>query len=362
MKKILLFLLAAVLVSGVDAQEKSAEALFDSYSHDFGTIEEAGGKVSHTFTFTNTGKTPFVITSVSVSCGCTQPEFSKVPVRPGDKGTVRLTFDPANRPGVFKKPVYLICNTEEKSITLTLEGTVKGRPRTIEEDYLFEISDGVRIESLGRSMGPVPRGKVTRHTIGVANGGKAAATIDVKSENLPRFIKILPAKPILEPGERSSIEIVVDGTKTDEWGERQFMFLPVANSKVSDGTIAMSVIFVEDMSNLTTEELRNAPVADFSSYFYHFSNQEKGTILTRTFDFRNSGKRDLIIRHLDTSGPRIKASCTKTILKPGEEAVLTVEVETADASAGRLSECVRVISNDSAKPSREIRVMATIAE
>ena len=363
MRKLLAIILTAVLgIAATGAQEKFTEADFDSYVHDFGKINEAEGPVSHTFTFTNTGKVPFVITSVSISCGCTTPEYSKAPVRPGATGKFKVTFDPENRPGVFDKSIYLICNTEEKSIKLSLKGEVKARPRTLAEDYPFEIPGGLRISAIGTAIGTIPRGKVTRYNIGIANAGSAEMKLGVKSENLPAFVKITPFKGVLAPSERSEIEVVFDGAKTDKWGEETVAFRPVINGKVQENPISISAIFVEDVSKLTAEEIRNSARADFSSYFYHFSEQKRGATLTRTFDFKNSGKSDLIIRHLDTSSARITATTSKTTIRPGEEAVLTVRIDTSGAPLGRLSDNVLVITNDPAKPAREIRVMATITE
>ena len=48
--------------------------VFDKQRHDFGTIEEANGKVTYDFVFVNTGNEPLVISNVCTSCGCTAPE------------------------------------------------------------------------------------------------------------------------------------------------------------------------------------------------------------------------------------------------------------------------------------------------
>ena len=85
------------------ATAAQAQLVFTPDTWDFGTIRETDGRVSHTFTGENRGNTPVVILDVVTTCGCTVPQFTKRPIRPGEKTTVKVTFDPANRPGAFTK-------------------------------------------------------------------------------------------------------------------------------------------------------------------------------------------------------------------------------------------------------------------
>lgn len=96
---------------------------FVEKTHDFGTIKEAGGPVSHTFEFTNTGNEPLVIINVNASCGCTRPEYSKEPIKPGKKGKIKVTYNPAGRPGEFSKDVKIRTNGNKRPI-LKITGTV----------------------------------------------------------------------------------------------------------------------------------------------------------------------------------------------------------------------------------------------
>lgn len=361
--KLYLISLFSLLCYATSAQQtKSAQVDFDKYNHDFGTINEVDGPVSCTFTFTNKGELPFVINTTSVSCGCTSPEYSKAPVMPSKSGTIKVTFDPEGRPGPFDKLINILCNDTRKTITLHITGNVKPRPRTITDDYPFHLYDGVRISSRTLHMGNVARGRVTNITLGIANAGKQAANIDVSGGSLLAFISVKPQKRELAPGERSEILISVDGTKIDKWGEELFFFSLITNSKEDMEPIGGSLIFVDDVSKLTNQEMQNAPHAEFSSYFYHFSQQKQGVELSRKFTIKNTGKSDLVIRAMDATSPRILASVDKMSIAPGSEAVVTVKVDTKGVPQGRLSEAVKVITNDPNQPSRDLAVMATIVK
>lgn len=125
MKQIFLICMTLFMVTSIaTAQEKSAVIATENATHDFGQIKEADGKVSHTYTITNKGEAPLVITRVIPSCGCTTPEWTKEPIAPGKTGTITITFDPANRPGVFAKTMSVYSNGKTGSFILTIRGEV----------------------------------------------------------------------------------------------------------------------------------------------------------------------------------------------------------------------------------------------
>lgn len=88
----------------------------------FGKIK-VNKPVDHTFTFTNTGSEPLVITSVKASCGCTVAEYSKDPIPVNGEGFVKATYNAASK-GVFNKTVTIIANTEQSEVVLTIKGEV----------------------------------------------------------------------------------------------------------------------------------------------------------------------------------------------------------------------------------------------
>ena len=126
MKRIIFALIAICGASVgfiINADGNGPEMTFETKTHDFGTIKEVDGPVTHTFEFTNTGNEPLVIINVNASCGCTRPEYSKEPIRPGKKGKIKVTFNPAGRPGEFDKEVKIRTNGNKRPI-LRISGVV----------------------------------------------------------------------------------------------------------------------------------------------------------------------------------------------------------------------------------------------
>ena len=102
---------------------------FDQEAHDFGTIQQ-GETVVYNFNFTNTGESDLIITAAHGSCGCTVPEYPKEPIKPGEKGQIKVSFNSTGKTGVQKKSVTIGTNTiikiERLSITATITGAKKG--------------------------------------------------------------------------------------------------------------------------------------------------------------------------------------------------------------------------------------------
>lgn len=104
---------------------KTTNMVFNKKEHDFGEINQ-GDKVSYTFTFKNTGDNDLTITSANASCGCTVPEYTKEPLKPGKSGKMKVSFDSSGKTGVQTKTVTVRANTPSGYETLNIKATIKG--------------------------------------------------------------------------------------------------------------------------------------------------------------------------------------------------------------------------------------------
>ena len=130
MKKIFLLLMMAVMATGLTwAQTTSkSEITFENVNHDFGTINEADGPVTCVFKFKNTGTKVLVIYQAIASCGCTTPTYPKEPIKPGEEGEIKVTYNGAGKhPGKFEKVIILRTNTPEEIVRLRVKGTMIGK-------------------------------------------------------------------------------------------------------------------------------------------------------------------------------------------------------------------------------------------
>lgn len=131
MKKLILSLfMAGALMACNQTNKKTVVATTDGSdiryekdSYDFGKIKQ-GEKVSHSFTFTNTGKSPLIITNATASCGCTTPIWPKKPIMPGDTGSIAVTFNSAGKSGLQDKLITVTANSQPPQSIVHLIGEV----------------------------------------------------------------------------------------------------------------------------------------------------------------------------------------------------------------------------------------------
>lgn len=94
--------------------------------YDFDTIPE-GKSVFHNIKYVNTGKNPYFITDIKVTCGCTIPSYDKEPVKSGDTGVVKVQFNSDKKSGYNMNKLSIFGNTEpsEKSVYFQVYVTPK---------------------------------------------------------------------------------------------------------------------------------------------------------------------------------------------------------------------------------------------
>ena len=188
-------------VSGVRAQ-----LVFDPDRHDFGSIREADGAVTCTFTGVNRGTKPVVLLDVVTSCGCTVPEYSRKPVLPGASTRIVVTYDPANRPGRFSKELAVYASDKRKIATLTIGGTVIPRPKSIEELYPVDAGGGVRLSTTLSSFSYLYVGKEVHAAVEYVNTSKHAVEFRLRPKETSGCLRI-GAPERIEAGERGSIDL-----------------------------------------------------------------------------------------------------------------------------------------------------------
>lgn len=96
---------------------------FKDTTYNFGDIRE-GEQVSHEFEFTNTGKTPLIISNATGSCGCTVPQYPREPIAPGKSGKMIVNFNSADKQGHQEKSVTITTNSQRGMHMLYIKADV----------------------------------------------------------------------------------------------------------------------------------------------------------------------------------------------------------------------------------------------
>jgi hypothetical protein len=127
MKKILFLVCIAVFAIGKMSAQTDTTKLkpvikFESTTYDFGTITK-GSDGTFKMEYTNDGNGAIVVTGVQKTCGCTSTDWSKEPVKKGQKGWIKITYN-TNIVGSFQKTVFVNSNATTPTLAISFKGTV----------------------------------------------------------------------------------------------------------------------------------------------------------------------------------------------------------------------------------------------
>ena len=123
MKKLLVMTMLLICGMTTAFAQKPAEIKFDKLTPNFGTFSEKDPVVSCVFTYTNVGEEALVINQAIASCGCTVPEYTKTPIKPGEQGEIKVTYNGTGKfPGHFKKSITVRTNGAVEMTRLYIEG------------------------------------------------------------------------------------------------------------------------------------------------------------------------------------------------------------------------------------------------
>jgi hypothetical protein len=124
MKKILL--ICAVILGFALTASAQAEFKFNEEKHDFGKIPQ-GTPVTTVFEFTNIGNEPLILNEVRPTCGCTIADYTKIPVKSGEKGLIKITYNAAVA-APFNKTIVVTSNAKTPQKYLNIVGEVVAKP------------------------------------------------------------------------------------------------------------------------------------------------------------------------------------------------------------------------------------------
>jgi len=110
---------------GVNKQQMAnmPEIQFETLMYSFGKVIQ-GEQLSYVFHFKNIGKSSLLISSIEASCGCTTSIPPKAPIKPGEKGSITITFDSRYKIGEVISYLVVTANTYPAQTVLTVKANV----------------------------------------------------------------------------------------------------------------------------------------------------------------------------------------------------------------------------------------------
>lgn len=100
---------------------------FEESEHAFGDIYQ-GDRVTHTFTYENTGTESLILSGVKTTCGCTATNWDREPLAPGETASITVNFNSTGKMGMQNKVVTITSNATNSTERIKITANVLKKP------------------------------------------------------------------------------------------------------------------------------------------------------------------------------------------------------------------------------------------
>ena len=339
--------------------QQAKQLSFREEMHDFGSIDEQKGPVTHEFVFTNNSPRPVKILKVQASCGCTTPGWSKDVIPPGQKGFIQASYDPKGRPGFFTKSLTVTTDLEANPIILQIKGQVSNDEAPTPADY--PVANGnLKMKVSSFNMGRVfLKDEYVVREFPVINGGSEPLNFTGKFVN-PAYIKVDVQPRTLAAGEKAIIKISYNGASKNQYGFQSDNVEIETDDKENPVKSFSVYATLEDLfPEMTAAELAKSPQLTFDTYTLDFGNIKPNMATEKEILFTNTGKKQLVLKSIQPNCSCISASASKTTLKPGESSILKISFNPLERT-GSQNKAISLYSNDPKNPVQRITFTAYV--
>ena len=380
----ILSVLFLMTVSGAAlAQGSGADNTFggvvrlDKTVHDFGDILVTDGPVTATFTATNVGDKPLVIYDVVSSCGCTVVEWTRQPLKPGEKGTIKATYKNDEGGYPFDKNITVYFSEPKQPVILRLRGESHKKKLSLSELYTIRFGN-LGFKSVDIKGGNLSQGQQRSGEILVANLGQKP--LQVRFNDVSEGLSLKLSQNPIPAGSTAKITYTVTADR-NHWGKNYYYATLVVDGKVQKAVVVPSkeqardaagaealvadpnpelgagksrigiyTVTKEDFSSLTKEQRDAAPVPVATESTYSFGKVKVGTKVKGSFDISNQGKSTFKVYKVDSESSKLVAEPFKDIA-PGSKGRLEVTLDTSGFPKG---ECLVILTLTTNAPLRPI--------
>ena len=334
-----------------------AQITFDKKVHEFGAVLWKN-PVTATFTITNSGDKPLVISNVTTSCGCTVANWTKTPIAPGASGVVSSTFD-SKALGRFQKSIGIYSNASERPIYLAIRGEVTADPKNYTVTHPYEIGP-IRLDKESLEFDDAHKGDKLEMDLLVANTTEAVYTPVLM--HLPPYLSAVAIPEKIARGRSGKIRVTLDTEKLPKFGlttATVYLSRFMGDKVGEENAIPVSAVLLPDFSRLSQQELQNPPVIELSSTELTFPALGEREKKAQTVIIKNTGKRNLEITDLQVFNSVLGVHLKKHVLKPGASTKLKITAFGKNLKRVKGTPRVLMITNDPNCPKVIIKVNVT---
>lgn len=321
--------------------------------YEFGMIKEIAGPKTGKVFIINNGPEETYIRDVRPSCGCTDADFQKGSIAPGDSAWVSFTYNPKGRPGRFEKTVKVYTGEDNLKTSIMICGTVLGTPETLSVRYPVEMGP-LRLTDGALDFGTVERGKSRHFFITAYNNIPDSVTVTMKSPK-----KALDAEfPMnkIAPGDVAAASFYFNSRDVERDGPVD-MKVPVyiESEKEPIGNIRVKGKVVSANENKSSAEI---PRILCPSTLVSLGDIRAGKTKKFTIEVENTGRAPLRIINAASEDSRIELALPKGEINRGKKLFLQGKLKMGKKDTGIIRSTIDLYTNDPIHPLTEITVTA----
>jgi hypothetical protein len=316
----LLFSFFVFLSIALPAQTPSAPKLIWKVDRiNLGTLLEEEGFRTAEFEFTVTQSGPFHLVQVTPECGCTTVSFSKDTLALGQKGQIKVAFDPSSAAGYFSKLILVQGGGTHVQDSIYLEGISIPYPTALDQNYPVKMGSlGFRMKKI--SMGDVFDNEPKIKYIEFFNHGTSSLEKNAFQYEAPSFIQLELLQDRVGPQERGLIQLTYDASQRPELGA--VVDLVAFNwNKKEDSSVQFEVLadLFDYFAPITREQLDEVPQLFISQKVIDLGEIHSSTVIRKSVELKNLGKKNLELRKIQGNCECLVVEPTKNTLVPGEQ-------------------------------------------
>ena len=208
---------------------------------DLGKILEKDGPVTVRLIARNDLSDTLYPVQIYTPCGCTQANFSRKGIAPGEDETLEITYDPAYRPGpMMEEIVVYYRNSPVRSRGFIIKGEVIGFLHPIEEDRPYAYGEGLYMSHKLLHFGSKNPGETADMFFRHGNGGSKKADIrfDIPEQWQPYVRMRQPGR--MKANERDTIHVKF--TMPEGIDTVRFAIQPTVNGKATEEVLKILAI------------------------------------------------------------------------------------------------------------------------
>lgn len=347
---LLIFGLLIWCVSSISADDRIS---WMDKNHDFGLIKEVAGPVSARSHFVNVSQDTISIFSVKPTCGCTTSDFYDDLIAPGDTAYIGYTFDPAKRPGRFRKTIK-VALSDGSTHSIIISGNVLGTPESLSSLYPVDAGP-VRLSDTILTVPSVTTDHAPMVFLKIYSVSMDSIDTQLKADHPALSVTATTTKA--GPGDVLVYSLDFVGNKYGDYGD-----VEVPLHLMVDGTEVKSLLFrtfvLPDQGMLMRRQGDKHPICLLAPDPIDLGVIDPNATrrIKREFTITNQGKSELHPLKVYSQNEAITFGKIPAKIKPGKSARIKIEIDVDRLAAGPWRFPINVITDDPLHPHLTIPV------